>query len=132
VFFGLSLTSVSVGDNKFTSFILVALIELPAYVVFYFTMDRFGRRSTLGASLILSGMSCISFAFIPTGEDHPYLDNSVQIILFLSLCTMTASVVKWSEFLATDPEVRARFPALPDFLGSTGSGTVSTQPREYN
>jgi hypothetical protein len=25
----------------------------------------------------------------------------------------TASVVWWSEFLATDPEVRVRFPALP-------------------
>jgi hypothetical protein len=25
-------------------------------------------------------------------------------------------VVKWSEFLATDPEARVRFPALPDFL----------------
>jgi hypothetical protein len=25
-----------------------------------------------------------------------------------------------------------RFPALPDFLRSNGSGTVSTQPREYN
>jgi hypothetical protein len=37
-----------------------------------------------------------------------------------------------SEFLATDPEVRVRFPALPDFLRSSGSGTGSTQPREYN
>jgi hypothetical protein len=37
-----------------------------------------------------------------------------------------------SEFLATDPEVRVRFPGLPDFLRSSGSGTGSTQPREYN
>jgi hypothetical protein len=50
----------------------------------------------------------------------------------------TASVVYWSEFLATDPEARVRFPALPDFLkkkrkeNSSGSGTGSTQPREYN
>jgi hypothetical protein len=41
-------------------------------------------------------------------------------------------VVLWSEFLATDPEVRVPFPALPDFLRSSGSGTGSTQPREYN
>jgi hypothetical protein len=27
-----------------------------------------------------------------------------------------------SEFLATDPEVRVRFPTLPDFLRSSGSG----------
>jgi hypothetical protein len=30
------------------------------------------------------------------------------------------------------PKVRVRFPALPDFLRSGGSGTGSTQPREYN
>jgi hypothetical protein len=36
---------------------------------------------------------------------------------------VTASVVQWSEFLATDPEVRVRFPALPDFLRRSGSGT---------
>jgi hypothetical protein len=35
-------------------------------------------------------------------------------------------------FPATDPEIRVRFPALPDFLRSSGSGTGSTQPREYN
>jgi hypothetical protein len=29
---------------------------------------------------------------------------------------LTASVVYWSEFLATDPEARVRFPALPCFL----------------
>jgi hypothetical protein len=34
--------------------------------------------------------------------------------------------------LATDLEVRVRFPALVDFLRSSGSGTGSTQPEEYN
>jgi hypothetical protein len=37
-----------------------------------------------------------------------------------------------SDFLALDPEVRVRFSALTDFLRSSGSGTGSTQPREYN
>jgi hypothetical protein len=44
---------------------------------------------------------------------------------------VTASVVYRSQLLATDPEVRVRVPALPDFLRSSGSGTGSTQPREY-
>jgi hypothetical protein len=40
----------------------------------------------------------------------------------------------WSsaELMATDPEVRFRFPAIPDFLRSSGPGTGSAQPREYN
>jgi hypothetical protein len=40
----------------------------------------------------------------------------------------------WSsgqEFLATDPEFLVWFLALPDFPRSSGSGTGSTQPREY-
>jgi hypothetical protein len=43
----------------------------------------------------------------------------------------TASVDKWSEFLATDPEVSARFLALPHFLRCSGAVTGSTQPCEY-
>jgi hypothetical protein len=40
----------------------------------------------------------------------------------------------WSsgQSLATDTEVRVRFPALPDLLRSSGSGTGSTQHRDYN
>jgi hypothetical protein len=41
-------------------------------------------------------------------------------------------VVQCSEFLATDSEVRFRFPAIPDLLRSRGYGTGSTKPREYN
>jgi hypothetical protein len=33
--------------------------------------------------------------------------------------------------LTTDPEARVRFPALPE-KNSSGSGTGSTQPHEYN
>jgi hypothetical protein len=57
-----------------------------------------------------------------------YMDCSFLLSPYL----MTASVVQWSEFLATDPEVRVRFPALPDFLRSSGSGMGSTLPREHN
>jgi hypothetical protein len=45
---------------------------------------------------------------------------------------MATSVGQWSEILATDPEVRVRFPALPDYLRSNGAGTGFTQLREYN
>jgi hypothetical protein len=44
---------------------------------------------------------------------------------------ITTSVVYCSKFLATDPEVRVRFQALPDFLRISGFGTGFTQPREY-
>jgi hypothetical protein len=45
-------------------------------------------------------------------------------------------VVEWTrlrlEVLATDLEVRVRFPVLTDFLRSSGSEMGSIQPREFN
>jgi hypothetical protein len=51
----------------------------------------------------------------------------------MSFSWLTPELPLWSsgQFLATDSEVRVRFPALPDFLRSSGSGTGSTQLREY-
>jgi hypothetical protein len=34
----------------------------------------------------------------------------------------------WSEFLATDPEVRVQFPALPDFLRSSELEEIIAAP----
>jgi hypothetical protein len=49
---------------------------------------------------------------------------------FLSILSILPATLD-PRVLATDPEVRVRFPALRDFLRSSGSGTGSTQPREY-
>jgi hypothetical protein len=37
----------------------------------------------------------------------------------------TAPVVQWSEFLATDPEARVRFPALLKKSNGSGTGSLS-------
>jgi hypothetical protein len=63
-----------------------------------------------------------------TPSTHPFLERDSNSLDRAK----TASVVYWSEFLTTDPEARVRFPELLDFLRSSGSGTGSTQPREYN
>jgi hypothetical protein len=54
-------------------------------------------------------------------------DKSFHIYLL-----STTSVVKWSGFLATDPEVRVRIPTLPGFMTSSGSGMKTTQLCEHN
>jgi hypothetical protein len=69
-----------------------------------------------------------TFPFMRRGT--PYKTSCKICCLFLSaayhLCDLVVTVP------ATDPEVRVRFPALPDFLSSSGSGTGSTHPRECN
>jgi hypothetical protein len=39
--------------------------------------------------------------------------NTIEYYSFRCEFKTAASVVYWSEFLATDPEARVRFPALP-------------------
>jgi hypothetical protein len=55
-------------------------------------------------------------------------DNLVDIS---TVCLLNVDCLCGLEFLATDSEARVRFPALPE-KKSSGSGTGSTQPREYN
>jgi hypothetical protein len=46
---------------------------------------------------------------------------------YMELCGLLVRVSGYR-----DPEVWVRFPALPDFLRSSGSGTGFIQPSEYN
>jgi hypothetical protein len=50
-----------------------------------------------------------------------------KLIMYFKITRKILSI----NFMAI-PEVRVRFPALPDYLRSSGSGAGSTQPREYN
>jgi hypothetical protein len=52
-------------------------------------------------------------------------------IINLSMFSITSPLWSTSQS-STGPEVRVRFLALPDVLRSSGAGTGSTQPREYN
>ncbi|XP_026480787.1 organic cation transporter protein-like isoform X1 [Ctenocephalides felis] len=59
VYYGLSLNSVAVDGNKYYNFVLVSLIEIPGYIFTYLISNKFGRRSSLCASLLISGLSCV-------------------------------------------------------------------------
>jgi hypothetical protein len=57
-----------------------------------------------------------------------WVDTAIYLIILYDGLRLWSS----GQFLATDTEVRVRFPALPDVLISSESGTGSTRPREYN
>jgi hypothetical protein len=69
----------------------------------------------------------IEIIYINVPLSQIYRDSNISMECILEM--VTTSVVEWPEFLATDPEVQVRFPVLPNFLRSSGSGTGSTQPR---
>jgi len=63
-----------------------------------------------------------------------FITASVTVfrITFVSFLTGPPLWSSGQSFWLQIQRSRVRFPALPDFLSSSGSGTGSTQPREVN
>lgn len=74
-YYGLSMISVSIGNDAFSSAILSALIEIPSYVFVTLFIDNFGRKPILLFTLFLTGISCI-----PAG----YVVGDLQTVLSLA------------------------------------------------
>jgi hypothetical protein len=60
------------------------------------------------------------------------LANPVTVLSDVGYYLFIPITITYIIIFSTDLEVRVRFPTLPDFLRSRGSGTGFTQPREYN
>jgi hypothetical protein len=44
------------------------VVEIPSYIITWYTMDRWGRRWILCLTMLLGGMACVSCMFVPEGE----------------------------------------------------------------
>nr|XP_012225556.1 PREDICTED: solute carrier family 22 member 5-like isoform X1 [Linepithema humile] len=69
VYYGLSLNSVAFAGDKYINFVLVAVVEIPAYCLTWLLTDYIGRKPTLSASFLLSGAFCLAIQFVPTGTE---------------------------------------------------------------
>ncbi|XP_060880528.1 solute carrier family 22 member 21-like isoform X1 [Metopolophium dirhodum] len=78
VYYGLSLTSVEFSGNKYLNFMLVNIVEVPAFLTSWYFMEHFSRRNTQAFSFLFSGVGCIMVNLIPT--DYLW----VKLLLFLS------------------------------------------------
>lgn len=67
VFYGLSLNSVAFAGDKYINFILVVVVEIPAYCLTWLLTDRIGRKPTLSGAFLLSGVFCLAIQFVPAG-----------------------------------------------------------------
>ncbi|KAJ6640384.1 Organic cation transporter protein, partial [Pseudolycoriella hygida] len=86
VYYGLSLNSVTLAGDKYTNFILVCTAEIPGYIITIFVLNKFGRKYSLCASMLLCGTACLASEYVPVGQ--PVL----RLIMFLiGKCTITVS-----------------------------------------
>ncbi|XP_032687664.1 organic cation transporter protein isoform X2 [Odontomachus brunneus] len=69
VYYGLSLNMGNLVGNPFVMLFLSGLVELPAYVLVIFTMDRTGKRCLGSTLLLIGGACCICAANIPAASE---------------------------------------------------------------
>lgn len=68
VYYGLSINSVSLSGNRYFSFMLVVLVEIPAYIVVVIVLDKYGRKKTLIVCFLTCAVMSLLFAFLPRGK----------------------------------------------------------------
>jgi len=66
-YYGISWGIGDLGTNVFASFLLSSAIEFCAQVLTFFFIDHLGRKSLLVFSTFLTGVTCITTAFLTPG-----------------------------------------------------------------
>ena len=69
LYYGLSLSAdkIHMTDNVYLSYILVSLIEIPAYLLLPLIIDVWGRKPLFFVTQFVPGICCIVAAFLPPG-----------------------------------------------------------------
>jgi len=67
-FYGIGLALHSLPGNLFLNYQLLMLVELPAYIIGAYVINRTGRRITICGSIVLSGIACLAIGFVPDGK----------------------------------------------------------------
>lgn len=91
------LGSTNIQTNKYLSFVIVALAEIPGALFALVIMDRGGRRITVGGTLFVCGISILASSFMPRESFIPKLilfviGKAALTTTFLSLYTYTAEL----------------------------------------
>lgn len=58
---------------------IIRVVEIPAYLIGIYLVDKLGRRPTFSGGLILSGIACLITGLVPEGKTESMLEiQSIQ------------------------------------------------------
>lgn len=125
IYYGMNIHAVALAGSKYSNFILVNIVEVPAIFSSYFLMERFGRQHTLSVFLAINGVACLITEFVvPEGSIG-------RIVLYiLGKCGVTISFtvlyVYTSELFPT--AMRQTFMNTCSTVGAMGSMIAPLTP----
>ncbi|XP_045769178.1 solute carrier family 22 member 21-like [Maniola jurtina] len=118
VYGGLNINSVNMSENRYLSYIYVALVEIPGYWTAILLLDRIGRKPVLIGGYLLCAGCQFAFAFIPSGY------NGLSLTLYLvgkyAISTVVTSVYVYTTELYPT-KYRQRLFAFTSTVGRVGS-----------
>ncbi|WKX94611.1 hypothetical protein Q1695_011691 [Nippostrongylus brasiliensis] len=68
IYFGLSLYSTQLAGNPYANYLLMGLVEMPAYILAPIWLERFGRKLVVSGSHFLAGVCFLLPAFSEAGS----------------------------------------------------------------
>ena len=113
----LTFNATRLAGDIFTNFLFTVLANTPIAFIFYFTLDRFGRKWNFCVSECGLGLACLVLAFIP--KDYP-----TAILVVFCLGKMTAGAAFMMVWLYT-------VELYPTNLRTQAIGTCSTVARLF-
>ncbi|XP_022095073.1 uncharacterized protein LOC110981647 [Acanthaster planci] len=105
-YYGGSLNSSHIAGNKYANFLFLALSEIPGYIIIHFTMNRWGRRKSLGLFFLLSGVASITTACLPNrtvdGTDlSTVIIVAAMLVKLFIVCAYSINIICCTEILPT-------------------------------
>ena len=76
VYNGLSYNATDLGVSDYLAFFISAVVEVPSYFIVMYTMERWGRRLSLCATMLLGGLACVSCILVPKGQSMDRTSDS--------------------------------------------------------
>ena len=116
LYYGLSLSAdkIKMTDNVYLSYILVSLIEIPAYLLLPLIIDVWGRKPLFFITQFIPGICCIVAAFLTPGT------------AFFAFLTLSA---KFGVSAAANVKYMYTAQLYPTSIRNTAVGTCSTIAR---
>ena len=67
VYYGLSLSTSSLGVNDYVACFISGAVEITASLVSWYVIQKFGRRSSHSVFMVIGGLACLITTMLPLG-----------------------------------------------------------------
>ncbi|CAB0009618.1 unnamed protein product [Nesidiocoris tenuis] len=114
-YYGLSWNTSNLGGNDYVNFIISGLVEIPAYSLLLFTLDRWGRKPIVCGAMLISGSCLIISGFIP--RNLLWLNITFAMAGKLAITSSYGAIYVWTT---------EQFPTV---IRNAGLGAASTFAR---